>query len=95
MKLKLPMVEDLKQFNIRLPEGLKSKLTELREQCDRDHLDFNAALTSNLRTFAASVRAELATRGRKVASKFANDNDSKSLAGTLSNGDRGEQTQEK
>jgi hypothetical protein len=47
MKLNLPTVEDLKQFNIRLPEGLKGELTELREQCDRDHLDFNAALTSN------------------------------------------------
>ena len=52
----------------------------------RDHLDFNAALTSNLRTFAASLRAQLAIRGRKVGSQFASDNKSKSLAGTLSNG---------
>jgi hypothetical protein len=86
MKLNLLRVEDLKQFNIRLPEGLKVELTQLREQCDTDHLDFNAALTSTLRTFAASLRAELATRDRKAASKFASDNDSKPLAGTLSNG---------
>lgn len=80
MKLKLPTVETLKQFNVRLPEGLKAELTQLREECEREHLDFNAAMTGTLRSFAASLRAELATRQRKAASRSASANGFKPLA---------------
>jgi hypothetical protein len=81
MKLKLPTVESLKQFNVRLPESLKAELTQLREECDADHLDFNAAVTTTLRTFALSLRAELSSRkGKAVASRSASENGADPLA---------------
>lgn len=82
MKLKLPTVESLKQFNVRLPESLKAELTQLREECEADHLDFNAAVTSTLRAFAVSLREELSSRKRKTASGSASENGSKPLANT-------------
>jgi hypothetical protein len=82
MKLKLPTVESLKQFNVRLPESLKAELTQLREECEADHLDFNAAVTGTLRAFAVSLRGELSSRKHKVASRSASENGSKPLAET-------------
>jgi len=83
MKLKLPTVEDLKQFNVRLPESLKVELTQLREQCEREHRDFNAAITATLRDFAESLRGELGTHNRKVASNSASENGAISLVASL------------
>jgi len=80
MKLRLPTVEDLKQFNVRIPESLKVELTQLREQCERNHLDFNAAITSTLRAFAVSLRTELTDRKRKAASRSASENGPNPLA---------------
>jgi hypothetical protein len=79
MKLRLPTVESLKQFNVRLPESLKAELTELREECEREHLDFNAAITGTLRAFAASLRAQLTIQRRDSASRSASQNASRPL----------------
>jgi hypothetical protein len=80
MKLRLPAVETLKQFNIRLPESLKAELTQLREECERDHLDFNAAITGTLRAFATSLRAELTVQHRRSPNRSASENGSRPLA---------------
>ncbi len=86
MKLKLPTVEDLKQFNVRLPESLKVELTQLREQCEREHRDFNAAITTTLRGFAESLRVELASPKRKATSTSASENRNNPLDGFNTNG---------
>jgi hypothetical protein len=90
MKLKLNTLDDFKQFNIRIPELLKAELTQLRERCEHERLDFNAAITATLRAFAVSLRAELNGRNRATASKIASATDSnplaKSLAEPLTNG---------
>ena len=80
MKLRLPTVENLKQFNVRLPESLKAELTRLREECERDHLDFNAAITGTLCAFAASLRAQLTIHRRDSASRSVSQNGSRPLA---------------
>jgi hypothetical protein len=82
MKLTLPTVEDLKQFNVRIPERLKAELTQLREHCEQQHLDFNAALAATLQTFAKSLRRELQSR-TKAASKPASENGLSPLANPL------------